>query len=164
MAKSKKNRKWFFYFIIIFIIIGIFYLYPEFFFINRLKTIFISITQKINKIIPSEETPSLYIEIDNALTKTLDNLGIEDKDVLEEYRDEKKIFGRKWIYVFRRISVPKGKSLEDYQAAITREMDIYKAHVIGEIVQATKDDMQVALTITIDDIELEKLVLVQKKN
>ncbi|MBI4649717.1 hypothetical protein HY745_00115, partial [Candidatus Desantisbacteria bacterium] len=98
--KNKKSKKWVFW-LVLFLLAGIFY----FFLKSDKKPSFISkIENIITSFLPGKDLTQKSLKIDQAVTRTLDKLGIEDKDVIEEYREEKKGFGKTWIQINRKIS------------------------------------------------------------
>ncbi len=158
MAKknTKNNKGCLIIFIIIGLSIGLYFYFTK---DNNQSIPFIS---EIKKIFIFEDLTSKFQEVDQAIIEVLGKLEIQDKDVIEEYREEKKEWGVTWIEVNRKISISTGALLEDYQLKISKEVSKFGALVTGELSQNKEKEIQLTLIITLKERILEKLIIIKK--
>lgn len=166
--KNRKGKKGCFLFIIFILLVAGIYLYykPVYNITNHRSDIKYLSIQKIKdlfvSIIPHEDLTSRSLKIDQGIIQTLDRLGIEDKDVFEEYREEKKEFRKTWIQINRKIFIQKGRLLEDYQLNLTKEASRFGVSVSGEIKQTAEKDIQLTLIIYSKNVVFQKIVLLKR--
>ncbi|MBI5416873.1 divergent polysaccharide deacetylase family protein [Candidatus Poribacteria bacterium] len=163
MAKQKNKNKsssgCFFIILIIIISISVYYFYSD---IEK-KIPFISKAKDtVNNYLPQEDLSEQGLKIDQIVIDVLNRLGIQDKDVIEEYREEKKENRRTWVLINRKIHVSSEVLLENYQLVLTKELSKSNVEVIGQVSQTPDKIIQLTLSISLNNQILEKIIFIKK--